>query len=354
MIPVAHALRGEGFDASEDGTGRGTPLVPVAIQERAVSENPDAGPDGVGVRQDGAAYTLEARTVPQAVAFDLRGREGGAMPEGPHDTANLRAASGGSSRSYVAQVSVSKGNETLYPVGVSRDGKEDASTQEADTGTLLRGVRETLGAEAFAEWLFGILDTLQPPEVLRPALHGGQLRPAKFSRSWVVYCALSREEDRSEGAVQSLREACGERCSSSGWEPSEQRSKQLGTYLSVLSQPGPQAERFLLDMWDASEGLGLLREALSAVQKAWRSAGGEGQSAHAHWQVRRLTPEECEFLQAMPRGYTRIPYRGKPAYQCPDGPRYKALGNSMAVNVMDWIGERIAHVDRIIAERTAA
>jgi DNA (cytosine-5)-methyltransferase 1 len=68
---VAHALRGEGFDASEGGTGRGTPLVPVAIQERAVSENPDAGPDGAGWRQGGASYTLEARTVTQAVAFDL-------------------------------------------------------------------------------------------------------------------------------------------------------------------------------------------------------------------------------------------------------------------------------------------
>lgn len=66
---VAHALRGEGFDASEDGTGRATPLVPVAIQERAVSDNPDAGPDGAGFRTDGCAYTLEARTTPQAVAF---------------------------------------------------------------------------------------------------------------------------------------------------------------------------------------------------------------------------------------------------------------------------------------------
>lgn len=137
---VANTLRGEGFDASEDGIGRQN-LVPVAIQERAISENPNAGPDGAGFRQDGADYTLEARTVPQAVAFDckgtqvqwsddgshptlrsmghnhshqsagghaavafdLRGREGGAMPEGPHETANLRAASGGSSRSYVAQ-----------------------------------------------------------------------------------------------------------------------------------------------------------------------------------------------------------------------------------------------------------
>ena len=165
---VAHALRGEGFDASEDGTGRGTPIVPVAIQERAISENPQAGPDGVGVRQDGAGYTLEARQVPQAVAFDMRGREGGAQLEGPHDTANIRAASGGSSRSYVA----------------------------------------------------------------------------------------------------------------------------------------------------------------------------------AAWQVRRLTPTECERLQAFPDGFTRIPYRNKPAEACPDGPRYKALGNSWAVNCAEWIGERIETVNQ--------
>ena len=61
--------------------------------------------------------------------------------------------------------------------------------------------------------------------------------------------------------------------------------------------------------------------------------------------VRRLTPVECERLQGFPDGFTRIPYRGKPADRCPDGPRYKALGNSMAVNVMAWIGERIALVD---------
>jgi DNA (cytosine-5)-methyltransferase 1 len=58
--------------------------------------------------------------------------------------------------------------------------------------------------------------------------------------------------------------------------------------------------------------------------------------------VRRLTPRECERLQAFPDDYTLIPWRKKPADQCPDGPRYKALGNSMAVNCMEWIGERIA------------
>lgn len=59
-------------------------------------------------------------------------------------------------------------------------------------------------------------------------------------------------------------------------------------------------------------------------------------------QVRRLTPVECERLQGFPDEHTLIAWRGKDAAECPDGPRYKAIGNSMAVPVMRWIGERIA------------
>jgi len=55
--------------------------------------------------------------------------------------------------------------------------------------------------------------------------------------------------------------------------------------------------------------------------------------------VRRLTPVECERLQGFPDGYTNIPWRKKD--ESPDGPRYKALGNSWAVPVVRWIGERI-------------
>jgi DNA (cytosine-5)-methyltransferase 1 len=63
--------------------------------------------------------------------------------------------------------------------------------------------------------------------------------------------------------------------------------------------------------------------------------------------VRRLTPVECERLQGFPDNFTRIPWRNKPATECPDGPRYKALGNSMAVPVMRWIGERIQQFEDI-------
>jgi DNA (cytosine-5)-methyltransferase 1 len=67
------------------------------------------------------------------------------------------------------------------------------------------------------------------------------------------------------------------------------------------------------------------------------------QTVQYGWRVRRLTPTECERLQGFPDGYTDIPWRNKE--HSPDGPRYKALGNSMAVNAMRWIGRRIEMVE---------
>ena len=67
--------------------------------------------------------------------------------------------------------------------------------------------------------------------------------------------------------------------------------------------------------------------------------------------IRRLTPREWERLQGLPDDYTRISWRGRPAAQCPDGPRYQCIGNSMAVNVMRWIGERIQMADRLCRAR---
>jgi DNA (cytosine-5)-methyltransferase 1 len=66
--------------------------------------------------------------------------------------------------------------------------------------------------------------------------------------------------------------------------------------------------------------------------------------------IRRLTPIECERLQGFPDDWTLIPYRNKSAEQCPDGPRYKACGNSMAVPVMCWIGERIQMVEQLMKD----
>ena len=59
-------------------------------------------------------------------------------------------------------------------------------------------------------------------------------------------------------------------------------------------------------------------------------------------------------MMGMPDDHTRIPWRNKPAEDCPDGPRYKAIGNSMAVPVMRWIGERIIKVENVLNEMQGA
>ena len=101
-------------------------------------------------------------------------------------------------------------------------------------------------------------------------------------------------------------------------------------------------------------------QAVDVKQVQWASGGGQVENntaqalragaeynyqfARVAMQVRRLTPVECERLQGFPDNYTNIPWRKKD--EAPDGPRYKALGNSMAVPCMAWIGQRIAEVDR--------
>ena len=83
------------------------------------------------------------------------------------------------------------------------------------------------------------------------------------------------------------------------------------------------------------------QENVSPTLKLGGQGGGNPPAVAQQMAIRRLTPVECERLQGFPDNYTNI------RENCPDGPRYKALGNSMAVPVMRWIGERIQAVERI-------
>jgi DNA (cytosine-5)-methyltransferase 1 len=119
---------------------------------------------------------------------------------------------------------------------------------------------------------------------------------------------------------------------SSGWAPQNEDAHLVGV---------PPAVAFAQNTRDE------VRE--MAVVGALAAEPGMKQTSYIRqqMQVRRLTPRECERLQGFPDDHTLIPWRGKMA---PDGPRYKALGNSMAVPVMRWIGERIQTLDKQINE----
>lgn len=78
-----------------------------------------------------------------------------------------------------------------------------------------------------------------------------------------------------------------------------------------------------------------------AITRYFGTGGGNVPLTIEQLRVRRLTVTECERLQGFPDGYTKISWKGKPEDQCPDGPRYKAIGNSWAVPVIRWIGRRM-------------
>lgn len=245
VFDVAHTLKAEGFNASEDGTGRGTPIVPVEVVGALAC---NTGPNGHDAGNFACNQAVDAgHIVP--VAFSAKDYGADAM----QDCSPKRRA-GGFAESHQ--------NGGVMPA-VAIAIQERAVSENPDAGPQGSGVRAD-----------GASFTLE-------------------ARHHVQAVAFS-ENQRGE-----LRE----------------------------------------------------RDVTNAL------AGGGGKPGQGYpaipngWAVRRLTPTECERLQGFPDGHTAITHRGKPAA---DGPRYKACGNSMAVNVMRWIGERIEYVERAVAGSEAA
>jgi len=359
-LTVSHALRGEGFDASEDGSGRGTPIAtspacqtglskygadvptlraaggdcgggsealipavanpltarmykginttldegqtPIAIQERAVSENPHAGPDGAGIRTDGAAYTLEARSVSQAVALADYSRVGRwACSRCGHVFSDEHAITPNDANS-------------LCPPECDRCGNEE------DNCWLGGKPGQTPIAIAF----HGAQDPDPSGDVTHPLGRNNGLEAC------VAFdCKATEAQPREDGAAGTLRSM-----SHNGSHAN------AGGHSAVAFTASAQANSYAWERDHAPCLTGQAPNDTSNVQQGVRLG----------MQVRRLTPRECERLQGFPDDFSLIPYRGKPAENCPAGPRYKALGNSMAVNVMQWIGERIALVDALAIE----
>ena len=212
-----------------------------------------------------------------AFSFDLRGREGGAMPEGPHDTANLRAASGGSSRSYVAE-----------PIAFSQ------KDHVADAGEIAPTLRAMGHGDSHAN-------------------AGGQVAVAIQER-----------------AV----------CENPKAGPDGAGVRTDGAAYTLEARTTTQAVAFQ-NRVRGDDGRGYDRAPTASVEVCGTLETVKQHHVALPWAVRRLMPIECERLQGFPDDWTQIPRGNKPTA---DGPRYKALGNSMAVNVMRVLGERIALV----------
>ncbi len=243
---TSHTLRGEGFDASEDGTGRCTPLVPVETKD---------------VRY--AYYS--------------------------HDYANDRITDvSGINPALTARDTASGNLNVAVPVAYG--------IRTANTSSNGWGIQEECTHT---------LDCAQGVAVAQPvsfAIQAGALRTNPASGP----DGIGVQADHAYTL--------------------EARAEVQAVAVALRGREG-----------------GATAELGDEVQNCLRASSGGGDKPHVltAMQVRRLTPVECERLQGFPDGYTAIPWRKKPASECPDGPRYKALGNSWAVPNVRWIGQRI-------------
>jgi len=131
---------------------------------------------------------------------------------------------------------------------------------------------------------------------------------------------------------------------------SPQNSASNGLSISEHTVPTLQTKKqsaVVIDRAAFNQGVNAKYDPLIKEQETMPTLVARGPHAiqQRDMKVRRLTPRECERLQGFPDDWTRIQWKGKKPEECPDGHRYKAIGNSMAVPVMRWIGQQIKQVN---------
>jgi DNA (cytosine-5)-methyltransferase 1 len=317
---ITHTLRGEGFDASEDGTGRGTPLVPVQVSHTLQTQCGFATEDGTG--RGSPLVPVAYSIMPQNSGRDYKAREVEVaqpiMAGGP--------VGGNQGGDYIMQ-----------PVAFSyKDSGADAANDLSPTPRALGAYDANGGGQMAVAFPIDTMNAIRNDDDRPKAGVGvGEDGDPSFTIS----------KGHSHAVAVSLRGRDGGGTAELGGDiQNALRASQGGG-----DKPHVLAAVFPIDMYNAKRD----PEKKDAINRNAVGVGNEGDPSYTlnrvdvhavatNMAVRRLTPVECERLQGFPDGYTNIPWKKKPADQCPDGPRYKALGNSMAVPVMRWIGARIA------------
>ena len=316
---VAHSLRADGFDASEDGTGRGVPLLAFGGGNTSGSIDVAAGLNAKSTqRQDFDTETL--------IAFSAKDYgNGGAEDVAP----TLRAMTHHGSHQ-------NGGGQLAVAIPLQEVGKRTGvSTDDASIGS---GIGEdgdamfTLQAAAQHAVAFNVTfcdangrrkDRPNGGLYVNETDHAKTVTSGGDLSTYVAFAQNCRDEVRLLGGDGDL----------AGALPAQPGMKQQ-TFVAGCFKPGQSAD---------SRSIGYEEDIAPSLEG---SGGGNNKPALAQGMaVRRLTPRECERLQGFPDDYTLVPFRGKLAA---DGNRYKALGNSMAVPVMRWLGERICLVEDML------
>ena len=274
-VITTHTLRGEGFDASEDGTGRGTPLVPIAFHP---TQDPISSTDGtthaLGCGSSGGQASV-------AVAIqDVRGTDKAQNGRGWND------------------------DGTAYTLDTH------ATQGVAICGAFFAGQGAKAGSIAYSTEVAPTLKASDSGTNRTPSVH--------------INAGAVAFQPRHYSGRERMGGEPSEVCHTLSAQTGQGDSSPHVAYTTKLHNTG-------------SNNAGKIFEERTTCL----DANSPPPALLTATQVRRLTPVECERLMGFPDGYTAIPWRKKPASECPDGPRYKALGNSWAVPVAAWIARRI-------------
>jgi site-specific DNA-cytosine methylase len=264
-------------------------LQPIALAENTIGRQPQNGGNGDGFTDGGPMYTLNAtgvHGVAQPIAYNISPGKG-ALKEDIHVTDAYATKTLDASASNPAMHQ--GGTAIVQPICLMDQGGSVMNIEHDMTGTLRR---ETHGHEPIVMQPIGV-DTYNGTET-------GQV-------SCTITADVGGPTHSGPKVMQSIAS-----------------SDQMAWSMNLMS-PGRKVRE--------DHGVGALTQQCHSPTQ-----GNEAVVIQQAMAVRRLTPVECERLQGFSDNYTNIKSKGKPT---PDGPRYKALGNSMAVPVMAWIGARI-------------
>lgn len=316
----------------DDGTGRGTPLVPVAFQTRGSNIDTNGAVSGtLGCNADRASGGAPC------IAYRVHGEHSTAMTGNgsanvadPVEVARCLDTCGGYSSNQ-------GGNVIAQPVAFNWQGGGTQTTLGFDPES---GVAGSLAVKQTPAIAFTCKDYGADAGDLSPTLRAMGHSGSHANAGGQVAVAIPSDEPY----TLAIR----------GRGDSQLEYRQDGTANALLTPNGGRA------------GIGVGAVAFAQnTRDELRLIGGDGSVVGAlaaqpgmkqqsfvagPMAVRRITPEEAEKLQGFEPGYTNVPYRGKVAA---DGPRYRALGNSMAVPCMAWLGMRIQMVEDLMLEMAA-
>jgi site-specific DNA-cytosine methylase len=321
--------------------------VAYCIQGNTIERSDDVGANGKGVNED-VSFTLNT-TDRHAVAYDCRNHIAHEEISG-----TLQAKdNGGQSLNYINPVFSMQGfgdykqNEVASALK-RRDGKDSTDLIYCSNGDKCNAENETrcrkilfeLWSKTLQETLFkwktGGRLSIQTAQILQQELHGriqkeeSEFNYTKNNKAGAVDGTTS-EKCR---YLRDLWQAKCYRCASQGQEYKQQPAGKFTEGLPELPHQDTSSKTVMQNMWQADEGLRILRETLSAIQKIWQPLCLQEKPAQSYYAVRRLTPVECERLQGFPDNYTAY---GNDNNKISDSARYKALGNSLALPCVDFI-----------------